>query len=712
MVDEKINERKTNRGIEPLPNLEFKFVCANTLIGLPPETPHTQDTAVLDTLKAEQAALEKEFVKKLNSGRLSLLERNQIEDKLRKLKKDIAKRKPIAAAGGYLELPEQIARLKDLRDKYFNSSGKAKKEIEKQFVETQKSMLLNMGADSLTEKLAAWEPFANKPVAWFDPDWMFGIKDGFDIVIANPPYVRQEDIKQFKPAFKAQYSCFTGTADLYVYFYERGFQLLHNDGILTYISSNKYFRSGYGEKLRGFMATQGEIHQLIDFGDAPVFTAIAYPSIIVVSKSSAASAPQSAANGVIAPLSVIAPSSVIARSAATKQSINPPQHQAVTPPPVVAPKGVIARSVVTATWQSPQTTTKDCFAPLAMTNNVRVFSWNPADPVEEFVSRFHAGSFLMPQSELKPDGWRLESQEVLNLLAKLRKAGKPLGEYVNGRFYRGILTGLNEAFVVDRATRDRLIAEHKSSAEVLKPFLRGRDVKRWQTQSQDLWLLFIPWHFPLHKDPNITGASEKAEVELRKKYPAVYRHLSGFKTALSARNIVETGIRYEWYALQRWGAEYWQEFEQAKIVIPAITDNVNYAPDTEGHFSNDKTSICITDKPNFLLALLNSRVLWWFIRQISASKQGGFYEFKPMYVSELPIPPCNNTKPLETLANKILTTKRTNPAADVSALEQEIDQQVYKLYNLTPAEITIIESTRKELQTKQPNNGNKSNSGA
>jgi hypothetical protein len=105
----------------------------------------------------------------------------------------------------------------------------------------------------------------------------------------------------------------------------------------------------------------------------------------------------------------------------------------------------------------------------------------------------------------------LESTIVLRLVEKLRKAGKPLREFVGDRFYWGIKTGLNEAFIVDRATRDSLIAEHPSSAEVLKPYLRGRDVKRWVVNFAEQYLIFIPWHFPLHKDESISGASEQAE---------------------------------------------------------------------------------------------------------------------------------------------------------------------------------------------------------
>ena len=182
----------------------------------------------------------------------------------------------------------------------------------------------------------------------------------------------KKKFKELKPTLKDQYDCYTGTADLYVYFYERGFQLLRDNGVLTYISSNKYFRSAYGKKLRDFLARQSTLSQLIDFGDAPVFTSIAYPSIITVSKT----------------------------------------H--------------------------------------AQDHHLRALNWEPGPSIDEFGTIFQTQGFTMPQDALTADGWRLTSPAALNLLEKLRNAGQPLGEYVQGRFYRGLLTGLNEAFVVDQ----------------------------------------------------------------------------------------------------------------------------------------------------------------------------------------------------------------------------------------------------------------------
>ena len=136
-------------------------------------------------------------------------------------------------------------------------------------------------------------------------------------------------------------------------------------------------------------------------------------------------------------------------------------------------------------------------------NTVRALNWAQTHPVEQFPAVFQAEAFSIPQTELKKEGWQLEPPGKRDLLARIRRAGTPLGKYVNGRFYYGIKTGLNEAFVIDGSTRARLIAEDPKSAEVIRPFLRGRDVKRWKAESADLWLIFTRRPFPIDKYPAI-----------------------------------------------------------------------------------------------------------------------------------------------------------------------------------------------------------------
>ena len=384
---------------------------------------------------------------------------------------------------------------------------------------------------------------------------------------------------------------------------------MKNQGILCYISSNKYFRSGYGEKLRKFLANESTIQQLIDFGDAPIFTAIAYPSIIIASKE------------------------------------QPKNHQ------------------------------------------TRVLNWELGQPVDQFASVFENQSFLMAQKELTADGWRLESSTVLNLLGKLRKAGTPLGEYVNGRFYYGIKTGFNEAFVVDRETRDRLIAEHPSSAEVLKPFLRGRDVKRWIVNFADQYLIKIE-SSENKKHPWSNKANSEAEKVFAKTYPAIYKHFQQFRDSLIKR---EDQGKYFW---ELRSCKYWQEFEQPKIVYPDIYGHQSFAIDKTGFYSGNTCYFIPTNK-TWLCGLLNSQLIEWFYSMISNSIRGGYLRAFSDYMKQIPIP--NNPQPeiIETLVNYIIYLtaelkdipshgeKMVETAEDklmLSYFEQVVDALVMELY--------------------------------
>ncbi|GBE74154.1 putative type IIS restriction/modification enzyme [Microcystis aeruginosa NIES-87] len=417
---------------------------------------------------------------------------------------------------------------------------------------------------------------------------------GFDVVIGNPPYIRQEELKNIKPILQKIYQSYTGIADLFVYFYERGLQILKTKGYLTYISSNKYFRSGYGEKLRQLLSNSTKIFNLIDFGDFPVFEeATAYPSIIALSKDK---------------------------------------------------------------WDG---------------NQFKALAWDKHrdQNITQFATILEQDYLTITQANLSADGWKLESSQTLDLLAKLQKVGTPLGEYVKGKLYYGIKTGLNEAFVIDKITRDRLISEHPSSEEIIKPFLRGRDVKRWCVEYKDLWIIFT-----------------RRGIDI-KKYPAIEQYLSQYKQKLTPGTGRKAGS-YKWYEIQD-NIAYWQEFEQPKIIIPAIVNNVEYTLDLCGYYSNDKTSICITDNAYCLLAILNSSIMWWFIQQIASSKQGGFFEFKPMYVSQIPVVDIDNTQKqaIEYLVKQCLEAK----GKEVKELETKINQIVYELYGLSEEEIRIIE---------------------
>jgi len=536
IVDQRISEKNPNRGIRPLPNLETKFVAANTLIGL--------------------------------EGQLGL-KSPEIEQKERELAVE--------------------------RQRHFGARSRQTKERCRERDRTLRGeiglLLQGLGFPGETAtKMASWNPYdQNQSSVFFEPSWMFGMADGFDVVIGNPPYVRQESIKHLKEALKPLYQCYTGTADLYVYFYERGLRLLRSHGVLTYISSNKYFRSNYGKPLREYLTSQSKIHQIIDFGDAPVFTAIAYPTIVITENAKA-----------------------------EKQQI-------------------------------------------------LTLNWKMGEPIEQFAAVVKKQSFRMPQKALKAESWQLANDDVLNLMENLRKIGTSLGKYVDQRLYRGIVTGLNEAFVVDTDTKEQLIREHCSSSKLLKPFLRGRDIKRWKVQYQDLWLIFT---------------RQGTDID---KYPAIKNHLNQFKIDLEKRlNVVRDGD--EWFQIP-YAISYWQEFERPKIMYQEIATYQAFAWDESGCYSNNKAFL-IPDASSYLLALLNSKLVWFFLSNTVQKMAGGTFALQTIYVEQIPIAPAPATTKtaIETLVHYILHLTPNTPEKPLLAyFEQLINALVYELY--FPAEL-------------------------
>jgi adenine-specific DNA-methyltransferase len=542
VVDQRPDDALPNRGILPLPNLETRFVAANSLLGV--ERP----VGTLDMFRPEA---------------------RQIEQDLRRVRrKHFAARRPAAKR----KYREQDHALRGRLAGFLRQAG---------FLEKSAALM------------AAWDPYdQNAHATFFDPEWMFSLTEGFDVVIGNPPYVRQERIRGQKPALKAQgYACYSGTADLYVYFYERGVRLLREGGVLAYISSNKYMRADYGKQLREYLGAQ-RIETAIDFGDAPVFEAIAYPSILVLRKGA-------------------------------------------------APEG----------------------------HTLRALEWRPEDPLNDFAETVRRRAFRMRQADLGADGWRLASEEVLRLLERLQAAGRPLGEVVGGRMYRGILTGLNAAFVVDTAQRDALVAEDAASADLLRPMLRGQDVKRWRVAHAGLWLIF---------------ARRGVDID---RYPAIKRHLEQYRDRLTPG--VPGGRKpgaYEWYEIQDTIA-YWQEFERPKVVYPDIAPSPQFAYDAGAGYVAANTVYILPDAPPWMVALLNSRAVTWLYGHMSTAIRGGYVRFFSQHMERIPIPDGGAASRLPELAAQALAA---DDAEAVGALEAEIDAEVYRLYGLTDEEIALI----------------------
>lgn len=304
----------------------------------------------------------------------------------------------------------------------------------------------------------------------------------------------------------------------------------------------------------------------------------------------------------------------------------------------------------------------------------------------------------IPLPFLTKDSWFIGSNSEMKLKEKIEKTGKPLKEWDVGIYY-GIKTGLNEAFIIDTPTKEKICEEDPNSLEILKPILRGRDIDRYTYKWAGLWLLFIPWHFPLHNDLSVVGANEQAEKLFINKFPVIYNYLLNYKDKLSKRNKAETGIRYEWYALQRCAATYYPEFEKEKIVYPNMTKYLPFLYDNEKYYTNQKCFIITGNNIKFFTGYFNSNVSNMWIKNNCPELQGGTRELSKIFFENIPIPYAdssnNHIGEIESLVDTILSIKKSNPDTNTGKIESEIDQLVYQLYELTPEEISIVEKSTK-----------------
>ena len=402
-------------------------------------------------------------------------------------------------------------------------------------------------------------------------------KGGFDVVIGNPPYVQLQSMGTMSDAYaKCGFETFNKSADLYCLFTERGYSLLKEGGLQSFIMPNKWMLVSYGKELRRFMA-KTDLQQIINFGDVQFFDeATIYVCIFVTRKDN-------------------------------KQR-----------------------------------------------NDVQALSLNQKTYHGDFLNEVPAQLAAYPADTFGESEWIIQPKAHFDILKKMLQQGTALKDMPIS-IYRGVLTGYNDAFFIDEDTRERLIAEDPKSAELIKPLLRGRDIQVWTPVWDNLYLLFVPWHFPNHSDSTIQGASEKSENDFKERYPSIYAYLEHHKEKLSARNKAETGIRYEWYALQRWAADYYEEFSKPKIMYPNMTSLFPFIYDEKGFFGNDKTFMITANDDSvnlkYITAILNSKLCKLWIWYNCPELQGGTREIRKVYFENFRIPLNVDQQPLARLTD-------------------------------------------------------------
>ncbi|TAE67704.1 MAG: class I SAM-dependent DNA methyltransferase [Bacteroidetes bacterium] len=295
-------------------------------------------------------------------------------------------------------------------------------------------------------------------------------------------------------------------------------------------------------------------------------------------------------------------------------------------------------------------------------------------------------------TNLTSKSWNIVKENEDNLKSKIEKIGKPLitfGVNIN----RGIATGYNKAFIIDTQKKDQLLNADPKNAEVIKPLLRGVDIKKYFSIIKDLWIIYIPWHFPLHDD-EIKGYSLQAEEQFKLQYPTLFEYFLANKENLLKRNTAETNIRYEWYALQRCAATYIGDFKKEKIMWQAITKKFDFHYDTQGMYSDVTTFIMTGENLKYILGILNSFFFTYCMDNIYLL--GDTFRSKNIILQNFPIPEIteeNKTgvKKIEILIDEILAKKHADINSDISEETKEVDKLVYKLYNLDDMDIEMID---------------------
>jgi len=299
-------------------------------------------------------------------------------------------------------------------------------------------------------------------------------------------------------------------------------------------------------------------------------------------------------------------------------------------------------------------------------------------------------------SNLNSRVWSFADDNVQKIKTIIESKGRPIKDIETIEIFRGVTTGFDDAFIIKQDTYDALISKDKKNKEIIKPLLKGKDIKKYFSKFDNLWLLYIPWHFPIQKDNSISGASLKAEKLLQSEYPVLFDHLNNFKHGLSNRNKAETGITYEWYSLQRCAASYIDCFDKDKLIWALTADKWGFTLDTEKHYLTSGGFLLVSKQISlkYILAILNSDLMKFYFSQIGVMTAGGAYTLKKATIERFPLIEINKKEQeaFINLVDKILVDKHNN--IDTIKSEFELNKLIYKLYDIKDEEVQIIDNLK------------------
>jgi len=433
---------------------------------------------------------------------------------------------------------------------------------------------------------------------------------GFDIVIGNPPYIRQEMLTDYKDYFSTHYQVYHGVADLYAYFIEKGCSLLKENGFFSFIVSNRFAYTNYGENLRDFISKKN-IKILIDFNGVSVFPNANVDTLIFN------------------------------------------------------------------------------FENNNNFNNVQICNcktnFNSYENFNEYISK---NCFYVKNKYFKKNPWSFNSEPILNLKFKIIKVGKPLNTIPNIKIKRGITTGANDIFIINNTTKNELIKQDNTSELILKPILKGADIKKWYLFPSSNYLIY-----------SITG------IDINK-YDIVYNYLEKYKKILE--NVWEAKHgKKKWYELR--GCNYYEDFSKEKIIYTRLSNANPFSLSLDGEFCLDSAGFIITNDNKYYLGILNSKLILFYFKLSSViwGKDGVKWfgdNFDTLPIKTIDL--LNSSEKFQhdkmvKMVDQMLEVQKKYHSAktenektiykkQIDILDNQIDKLVYKLYKLTKEEIKVI----------------------
>ena len=438
----------------------------------------------------------------------------------------------------------------------------------------------------------------------------YGHFTGFDCIIGNPPYIQLQKMGTDADALqKMGYETYERTGDIYCLFYEMGMELLKQDALLSFITSNGWLKSAYGKPLRSLLTEKYNPSKLIDFAGFKVFDS-----------------------------------------------------------------ATVDVNILNVENRVPSKFTSAC--------SIKKESFD-IEKLSDYVE-----THTIIASFSSSDSWAILSEIEKSIKTKIEATGKPLKDW-DIQINYGIKTGCIDDFVIESTKRDEILnnciteEERQKTDEIIRPILRGRDISRYSYDWAGLWLIWIPWHFPLHLDNSIQGASEQAERDFIEQYPALYNHMLQYKDSLSRRNKAETGIRYEWYTLQRWGANYWEDFSKPKIIWKRVGSIIRFSYDTQGILGLDSTCFAVGSHIPYLYCVLNSSMGHYLLNNAPRTGTGDLL-ISVQAVEPIKIPPVPDN---ENMFELFIKEMDINPTIELGT---KIDNVIFDLYGLTQEEREFI----------------------